>query len=262
MRSLALDITDTDALTEAVGDLEIDVLVNNAGVSRTGNILTADAWDVDEQVAVNIHAVLHLVRLLMPGMVRRDRGHIVNVSSIAGVYNFGGNTVYHATKAAVHTLSRQLRVDGFGRRVRVTEICPGASRPRSSVGCSVTWRRPGGGSSTATSHSRRRTSPTPSSSPSGHRGTSTSATSRSCPPSRCPGPGVRAAPGLTPRGAHADHSRGPLTQNAHADFRPESDGSSRSVRSRSATSAAACESGWTSGVQRDIAVHSPGSAKR
>ncbi|WP_326692101.1 MULTISPECIES: SDR family oxidoreductase [unclassified Streptomyces] len=120
-----VDITDTGALAEAVGELEIDVLVNNAGVSRTGNILTADEFAVDEQVAVNIKAVLHLVRLLMPGMVERDRGHIVNISSIAGVYNFGGNTIYHATKAAVHTLSRQLRVDGYGRRVRVTEICPG-----------------------------------------------------------------------------------------------------------------------------------------
>ncbi|MFJ7240838.1 SDR family oxidoreductase [Streptomyces olivaceus] len=121
----AVDITDTCALAEAVAGLEVDVLVNNAGVSRQGNILTADERAVDEQVAVNIQAVLHLVRLLMPGMVERDLGHIVNISSIAGVYNFGGNTIYHATKSAVHTLSRQLRVDGFGRRVRITEICPG-----------------------------------------------------------------------------------------------------------------------------------------
>ncbi|GAA3791070.1 MULTISPECIES: SDR family oxidoreductase [Amycolatopsis] len=121
----AVDVTSTAALTELVDGLEIDVLVNNAGVSRTGNILTADEFAVDEQVAVNIQAVLHLVRLVMPGMVERDLGHIVNISSIAGVYNFGGNTIYHATKSAVHTLSRQLRVDAFGRRVRVTEICPG-----------------------------------------------------------------------------------------------------------------------------------------
>jgi NADP-dependent 3-hydroxy acid dehydrogenase YdfG len=121
----AVDITDTAALTDLVQGLEIDVLVNNAGVSRTGNILTADEFAIDEQVAVNIQAVLHLVRLVMPGMVARDLGHIVNISSIAGVYNFGGNTIYHATKSAVHTLSRQLRVDGYGRRVRVTEICPG-----------------------------------------------------------------------------------------------------------------------------------------
>ena len=121
----AVDITDTAALTETLRGIEVDVLVNNAGVSRTGNILSADEFAVDEQIAVNLQAVLHLVRLIMPGMVERDLGHIVNISSIAGVYNFGGNTVYHATKAAVHTLSRQLRVDGYGRRIRVTEICPG-----------------------------------------------------------------------------------------------------------------------------------------
>ena len=121
----AIDITDTAALNELLRGLEIDVLVNNAGVSRPGNILTADEYAIDEQVAVNIQAVLHLVRLIMPGMIERDLGHVVNISSIAAVYNFGGNTIYHATKAAVHTLSRQLRVDGYGHRVRVTEICPG-----------------------------------------------------------------------------------------------------------------------------------------
>jgi NADP-dependent 3-hydroxy acid dehydrogenase YdfG len=120
-----LDLTDTAALEALTDGLEIDVLVNNAGVSRQGTILDTDAFGVDEQVEVNLRAVLHLVRLLLPGMVERDRGHVVNISSIAGVYNFGGNTIYHATKAAVHTLSRQLRVDAYGRRVRVTEICPG-----------------------------------------------------------------------------------------------------------------------------------------
>ena len=121
----ALDLTDTHALEDLSEDLEIDILVNNAGVSRQGNILDADAHAVDEQIAVNIQAVLHLVRLILPGMIERDRGHVVNISSIAGVYNFDGNTIYHATKSAIHTLSRQLRIDAFGHRVRVTEICPG-----------------------------------------------------------------------------------------------------------------------------------------
>ena len=58
-------------------------------------------------------------------MVERDCGHIINISSIAAAYNFGGNSTYHATKAAVSMLSRQLRIDAFGKRVRVTEICPG-----------------------------------------------------------------------------------------------------------------------------------------
>jgi NADP-dependent 3-hydroxy acid dehydrogenase YdfG len=81
--------------------------------------------DVDVQVEVNLQAVLHLVRLIMPGMMARDRGHIVNLSSIAAIYNFKGNSIYHATKAGVHALSRQLRVDALGKHVRVTEICPG-----------------------------------------------------------------------------------------------------------------------------------------
>jgi hypothetical protein len=101
------------------------VLVNNAGVDRPKSFLNADAEDIDLLVDVNLRAVLHLCRLVVPGMVARDRGHVVNISSIAGAYNFGGNSTYHATKAAVSMLSRQLRIDAFGKRVRVTEICPG-----------------------------------------------------------------------------------------------------------------------------------------
>jgi NADP-dependent 3-hydroxy acid dehydrogenase YdfG len=65
------------------------------------------------------------VRLILPGMVARDSGHIVNISSIAGHYNFFGHTAYHATKAAVHQLSRQIRNDVLGKRIRVTEVSPG-----------------------------------------------------------------------------------------------------------------------------------------
>lgn len=120
-----IDVTDTDALTELVGDMEIDVLVNNAGVSRPGSLLQSNAFDIDEQIDVNLRAALHLARLILPGMMERDRGHIVNITSMAAHYEFGGHIAYHATKAALHTVSRQLRVDAFGRRVRVTEISPG-----------------------------------------------------------------------------------------------------------------------------------------
>lgn len=120
-----LDVTDTAGLTALLADLEIDVLVNNAGVSRPGNILNSDAYDIDEQIDVNLRAALQIVRLTLPGMIARNRGHIVNITSIAGHYEFGGHTVYHATKAAMHTVSRQLRVDAYGSDVRVTEISPG-----------------------------------------------------------------------------------------------------------------------------------------
>ena len=120
-----VDLTDTAALTAAVGHLEVDVLVNCAGVSRPGNILDSSASDIDELVDVNLRGLLQLTRLVLPGMVERDRGHVINISSIAGLYNFYGHTVYHATKAAVHQISRQLRNDTVGKRIRVTEICPG-----------------------------------------------------------------------------------------------------------------------------------------
>lgn len=120
-----LDVADLDAMTELCKTLEIDVLVNNAGISHPGSILNAEASYVDDQVNVNLRAVLHLCRLLVPSMVARDHGHVINITSIAAVYNFNGNSIYHATKAGVHALSRQLRVDCYGKRVRITEICPG-----------------------------------------------------------------------------------------------------------------------------------------
>jgi NADP-dependent 3-hydroxy acid dehydrogenase YdfG len=120
-----VDISDTTALEDLLQGLAVDVLINNAGVSRAGNILNADALDIDEQVDVNLRAALHLARLTLPGMIARNRGHIVNITSIAGHYEFLGNTVYHATKAAMHTVSRQLRVDAYGHDIRVTEISPG-----------------------------------------------------------------------------------------------------------------------------------------
>ena len=120
-----MDVTDRAGLAALTERVPFDILVNNAGVDRPKKFLDADAEDIDLLVDVNLRAVLHLCRLVVPGMVARDRGHVVNISSIAGAYNFGGNSTYHATKAAVSMLSRQLRIDAFGSRVRVTEICPG-----------------------------------------------------------------------------------------------------------------------------------------
>ncbi|MCX8997291.1 SDR family oxidoreductase [Rhizobiaceae bacterium BDR2-2] len=120
-----IDVTDRDALAALAGRVEFDILVNNAGVDRPKKFLEAEDGDIDLLVDVNLRAVLHLCRLIVPGMAARDRGHVVNISSIAGLYNFGGNSTYHATKAAVSMLSNQLRIDTFGKRVRVTEICPG-----------------------------------------------------------------------------------------------------------------------------------------
>ncbi|CDM62896.1 MULTISPECIES: SDR family oxidoreductase [Rhizobium] len=120
-----IDVTDRVALSALTTRVQFDVLVNNAGVDKPKKFLEADEGDIDLLVDVNLRAVLHLCRLVVPGMVARDRGHVINISSIAGAYNFGGNSSYHATKAGVSMLSNQLRIDAFGKRVRVTEICPG-----------------------------------------------------------------------------------------------------------------------------------------
>jgi NADP-dependent 3-hydroxy acid dehydrogenase YdfG len=131
-RACSLDVSDLDALAALAQSAEPDVLVNNAGQSRRGNILDTAPDDVDTLVDVNLRAVLHLTRLIVPSMARRDRGHVVNISSIAGHYAFGENATtfnssvaYHATKAGIHSLSQQLRIDLYGTRVRVTEISPG-----------------------------------------------------------------------------------------------------------------------------------------
>ena len=121
----AVDVRDLPAMTGLANSVAFDVLINSAGVDRPKKFLQADPDDIELLVDVNLRAILHLCRLLVPGMVARDRGHVVNITSIAGAYNFGGNSTYHATKAAVSMLTSQLRVDCFGKRVRVTEICPG-----------------------------------------------------------------------------------------------------------------------------------------
>lgn len=120
-----IDVADRAAVTALTRSVEFDILVNNAGVDRPRKFLESEADDIDLLVDVNLRAALHLCRLVAPGMAARDRGHIVNVTSIAAAYNFGGNSTYHATKAALSMLTSQLRVDLFGRNVRVTEICPG-----------------------------------------------------------------------------------------------------------------------------------------
>ncbi|MFK0333732.1 SDR family oxidoreductase [Rhizobium sp. NPDC090275] len=121
----AIDVTDRRAIADLAGRVDFDILVNNAGVDRPKKFLEADEGDIDLLVDVNLRAVLHICRLIVPGMVARDRGHVINISSIAGNYNFGGNSTYHAVKAGVAMLSNQLRIDAFGKRVRVTEVCPG-----------------------------------------------------------------------------------------------------------------------------------------
>ena len=88
----ALDVRATAEIAKLAGSIEVDVLVNNAGQSRQGDVLSNSADDVDQLIDVNLRAILHLTRLFVPGMVARNRGHIVTITSIAGHYAFRAAT--------------------------------------------------------------------------------------------------------------------------------------------------------------------------
>lgn len=122
---LVLDVRDTKALYDSLGGLEVDILINNAGLGRGFEALFAvSPEDIDATLGTNVLAAVHVVRATLPGMVERKRGHIVNIGSIAGLYPIK-SSLYGASKGAVHLLSQNLRVELQGSGVRVTEICPG-----------------------------------------------------------------------------------------------------------------------------------------
>ncbi|HUF56417.1 MAG TPA: SDR family oxidoreductase [Thermohalobaculum sp.] len=119
------DVTDTGLMEELVPWLEVDTLIANAGIgSGITGLAEASAADVDATVTTNVAAVLQLVRLVLPGMRERGRGHLVLVGSVAGMYP-NASAVYGASKAAIRMMGRNLRIELRGSGVRVSEICPG-----------------------------------------------------------------------------------------------------------------------------------------
>lgn len=129
--TLAFDVRNRDEATQFLNDLpeawkEIDVLVNNAGLALglepeyEGSL---DDWET--MIDTNIKGLLTMTRLIVPGMVSRNRGHIINIGSVAGDAAYAGGNVYCATKAAVKALSDGLRIDVADTSVRVTNLKPG-----------------------------------------------------------------------------------------------------------------------------------------
>ena len=128
---MALDVRERKAVRDAVDSLPerfraIDVLVNNAGLALgLEPAHQADLDDWDTMVDTNIKGLMYCTRFVLPGMVERNRGHIVNISSTAGAWPYPGGNVYGGTKAFVTQFSRNLRTDLLGTRVRVSCIQPG-----------------------------------------------------------------------------------------------------------------------------------------
>ncbi len=128
---LHLDVRDRSAVESAISSLppvwsDIEILINNAGLSRgLDKLHEGDYQDWDEMIDTNIKGLLYLTRYVVPGMVKRDRGHIVNLGSIAGHQTYPGGNVYCATKAAVKAISEGLKQDLLGTPVKVTSVDPG-----------------------------------------------------------------------------------------------------------------------------------------
>ncbi len=128
---LALDVRDRAAVAAVVGALpaefaQIDVLVNNAGLAAgLEPAQNADLDDWDAMVDTNVKGLMYVTRAILPGMVARNRGHVINLGSTAGEFPYPGGNVYGATKAFVYQFSLNLRADLLGTAVRVTDVEPG-----------------------------------------------------------------------------------------------------------------------------------------
>ncbi len=130
LKILPLDVRDRQQVLEKLGNLQdVDLLLNNAGLA----LGLEPAWDVnlddwDTMVDTNIKGLMYCTRTLLPQMVARNSGHIINISSTAGRWPYPGGNVYGASKAFVQQFSRNLRADLIGKHVRVTDIAPGMSK--------------------------------------------------------------------------------------------------------------------------------------
>ena len=136
---LELDVRDAQAVSERIGGLpaewrDVDVLVNNAGLGRGLDKLWQGApADWDEMVDTNVKGLLYVTGAVVPRMVERGRGHVINLGSVAGHEVYPGGAVYCATKHAVAAITKGLRMDVLGTGIRVSTVDPGMVETEFSV---------------------------------------------------------------------------------------------------------------------------------
>ncbi|MGC1309780.1 MAG: SDR family oxidoreductase [Phormidesmis sp.] len=128
---LPLDVQRANSVMSGIAELpddwqQIDILINNAGLSRgLDKQHEALLQDFDEMIDTNVKGLLYVTRAIVPGMVSRNSGHVVNIGSVAARYTYPGGSVYCATKSAVKVLTEGLKIDLLGTPIRVTNIEPG-----------------------------------------------------------------------------------------------------------------------------------------
>lgn len=127
VKILPLDVQDKKAIDEQLSSLgHIDILINNAGLARGINkFQEGNLDDFDEMINTNLKGLLYVTHKILPRMLAKNRGHIVNLGSIAGREVYPGGNVYSATKHAVHGFTQSLRLDLLGKNIRVSLISPG-----------------------------------------------------------------------------------------------------------------------------------------
>jgi NADP-dependent 3-hydroxy acid dehydrogenase YdfG len=137
--ALALDVTDRASFSAFLDEAEaqlgpLDVLINNAGIMPLGRFVEEDDATAARILDINVHGVILGMKLALPGMVSRGRGHIVNIASQAGKYGFPGGATYCASKAAVINLSRAVRKELRGSGVELSVISPVAVNTELGLG--------------------------------------------------------------------------------------------------------------------------------
>jgi 3-hydroxy acid dehydrogenase/malonic semialdehyde reductase len=134
-----LDVSDPIKVKSAISSLPpawntIDILINNAGLAAgLETFLEADVQDWESMIDTNVKGLLYVTKEVLPGMVDRDSGHIINIGSIAGHQVYPKGAVYCASKQAVNAISQGLRMDLLGKKIRVSSVDPGAVETNFSV---------------------------------------------------------------------------------------------------------------------------------
>jgi len=139
VRTLCFDIRQTQSIEKAITSLDeswqsIDILVNNAGLAAGADPIQNGLWsDWEQMIDTNIKGLLYLSKQIIPSMIKRQKGHIINVSSIAGKETYANGNVYCATKHAVEAITKGMRIDLLPHHIKVSSISPGMVETEFSV---------------------------------------------------------------------------------------------------------------------------------
>jgi 3-hydroxy acid dehydrogenase / malonic semialdehyde reductase len=137
--SLCFDVRNNDACTKAIDSLpekfkSIDLLINNAGLAAgASSFQESDLADYEQMIDTNVKGLIYITKLIVPGMISKQSGHIINISSIAGIEVYPTGSVYCASKHAVNAITKGLRLDLINYGIKVSSVSPGMAETEFSI---------------------------------------------------------------------------------------------------------------------------------